>query len=210
MLQVYCLKSGKSRISVGSPGKNPAGYSEDVTDQLALLSLVMTEAQMSQVELDNKFQVDPRMYVDVCELLPKYELLQQEEANTAQELTDLRDLVFHQQENMYLDNEPDDQISFPYHTQNRIVVFGGHETWSREMRPKLPDVRFVDRTMVPNADMIRRADVVWIQTNAISHGYYYKIIDEVRKYDVRVRYFSYASAQKCAEQIVADEKAMNQ
>ena len=58
--------------------------------------------------------------------------------------------------------------------------------------------------------LIRRADVVWIQTNAISHGYYYKIIDEVRKYDVRVRYFSYASAQKCAEQIVADEKAMNQ
>ena len=57
--------------------------------------------------------------------------------------------------------------------------------------------------------LIRRADVVWIQTNAISHGYYYKIIDEVRKYDVRVRYFSYASAQKCAEQIVADEKAMN-
>lgn len=28
-------------------------------------------------------------------------------------------------------------------------------------------------------------------------------------HDVRVRYFSYASAQKCAEQIVADEKAMN-
>ena len=70
-------------------------------------------------------------------------------------------------------------------------------------------VRFVDRTTVPNADMIRRADVLWIQTNAISHGYYYKIIDEVRKYDVRVRYFSYASAQKCAEQIVADEKTMN-
>ena len=139
----------------------------------------------------------------------RYELLQQEAANTAQELTDLRGLVFHQQENMYFDNKPDDQISFPYHTQNRIVAFGGHETWSREMRPKLPDVRFVDRTMGPNADMIRRADVVWIQTNAISHGYYYKIIDEVRKYDVRVRYFSYASAQKCAEQIVADEKTMN-
>ncbi len=48
-------------------------FSEDVTDQLALLSLVMTEAQLSQVELANKFKVDPRMYVDVCELLPKYD-----------------------------------------------------------------------------------------------------------------------------------------
>ena len=72
---------------------------------------------------------------EVLEEKKRYELLQQEAANTAQELTDLRDLVFHQQENMYLDNEPDDQISFPYHTQNRIVVFGGHEILSREMRP---------------------------------------------------------------------------
>lgn len=56
--------------------------------------------------------------------------------------------------------------------------------------------------------MIRRADVIWIQTNAMAHSYYYKIIDEARKYGIRVRYFSYASAQKCAEQIVVDEKAM--
>lgn len=89
------------------------------------------------------------------------------------------------------------------------MVFGGHDSWTREIKPKLPDVRFIDRNMVPNSDMIRKADVVWIQTNAISHGYYYKIIDEVRKYNVRVRYFSFASASKCAEQIVADEKAMN-
>ena len=41
---------------------------------------------------------------EVLEEKKRYELLQQEAANTAQELTDLRDLVFHQQENMYLDN----------------------------------------------------------------------------------------------------------
>ena len=28
--------------------------------------------------------------------------------------------------------------------------------------------------------MIRRADVVWIQTNALSHAFFYKIIDAVR------------------------------
>lgn len=145
---------------------------------------------------------------EVLDEKKRYDQLQQEAAFATQELTDLRDLVFHQQENEYLDNEPDGQIAFPFQTQNRIVVFGGHESWAREIRPKLPNVRFVDRTMLPNAEMIRRADVIWIQTNAMCHSYYYKIIDEVRKYNVRVRYFSYASAQKCAEQIVADEKAM--
>jgi hypothetical protein len=46
---------------------------------------------------------------------------------------------------------------------------------------------------------------VWIQSNAISHRQYYAIIDEVRKIGVPVRYFLYASARKCAEQVVLDE-----
>ena len=87
----------------------------------------------------------------------------------------------------------------------RIVVFGGHDSWAREIKPKLPDVRFVDRTVIPNAQLIRNADVIWIQTNALSHAYYYKIIEEIRKYDIPLRYFSYASATKCAEQIVQQD-----
>ena len=119
-----------------------------------------------------------------------------------QELADLRELVFHQQEGVYQDDVPDKNITFPCHTTRRIVVFGGHDSWAREIKPKLPDVRFVDRTVLPNANMIRNAEVVWVQTNALSHAYYYKIIEEVRKHNIPVRYFSYASAVKCAEQIV--------
>ena len=56
-------------------------------------------------------------------------------------------------------------------------------------------------------EIIRRADVVWIQTNCIGHKSYYNIIDLARKYDRKVRYFKYASASKCAEQIVEEENA---
>ena len=89
----------------------------------------------------------------------------------------------------------------PLHTTHRIVFLWGLDTWAREIKPKLPDVRFVDRTVIPNAQLIRNADVIWIQTNALSHAYYYKIIEEIRKYDIPLRYFSYAGATKCAEQI---------
>lgn len=51
-------------------------------------------------------------------------------------------------------------------------------------------------------------DVIWIQHNAISHMYYYKIINEARRYHIPVRYFSYASAVKCAEQIVNSEDSL--
>lgn len=135
----------------------------------------------------------------------RYESLEQRLDNDAQELADLRELAFHYQEGLREDEEGSENISFPYSTTRRIVVFGGHDSWSREIKHKLPDVRFIDREMVPNAELIRRADVVWIQTNSICHTFFYKIIDEVRKYDIPVRYFSFASATKCAEQLVLHE-----
>ena len=122
-----------------------------------------------------------------------------------QELADLRELVFHLQEDVY-DTESDGTgMVFPYHNIQRIVVFGGHDSWAREIKPRLPDVRFIDRDMVPNAELIRRADIVWIQANAISHSYYYKVLDETRKHSIPVRYFSYASALKCAEQLAEQD-----
>ena len=122
-----------------------------------------------------------------------------------QELADLRELVFHLQEDVYDAEAEDTGITFPYHNFQRIVVFGGHDSWTREIKPRLPDVRFVDKDMVPNAELIRRAEIVWIQANAISHAYYYKILDETRKHSIPVRYFSYASALKCAEQLAEQD-----
>lgn len=131
----------------------------------------------------------------------KYAKLEVDRENDRQELADLRELVFNQQEDIYQTETTDEQIEFPYHTEQRIVVFGGHDSWAREIKPKLPNVRFIDRAMLPNADLIRNADVIWIQHNALGHMHFYKIINEARRYHIPVRYFSYASAAKCAEQL---------
>ena len=133
------------------------------------------------------------------------EIQEQKAELDRQELADLRELVFHLQEDVYDAESENAAIAFPYHNFQRIVVFGGYDSWAREIKPRLPDVRFVDKDMVPNAELIRRADVVWIQANAISHAYYYKILDETRKYSIPVRYFSYASALKCAEQLAEQD-----
>ena len=90
------------------------------------------------------------------------------------------------------------------------MVFGGHDSWLREIRPKLPDVRFVNKDAAPNPDLIRHADVVWVQTNCISHKAYAVIIDTVRRYHKLIRYFSYASAAKCAEQVVEQDRRQSQ
>lgn len=143
---------------------------------------------------------------EVQDASDRYESLAQKAANDAQELHDLRELVFNQQNDLFDEQAVTADISFPYRTDRKIVVFGGHDSWSKEMKPKFPDIRFIDRDMLPNPDMIRRADEIWIQTNALSHKHFYRIIDEVRKYNIPLRYFAYSGVSKCAEQLVLEDK----
>lgn len=135
----------------------------------------------------------------------RYEALAQKTADDAQELHDLRELVFNQQTEQHDEPERYVNIAFPYRTDRRIVVFGGHDSWAREMKPRFPDVRFIDREMQPNSDMIRRADVVWIQANALAHKHFYRIIDEVRKNGIPLRYFTYAGVNKCSEHLALED-----
>lgn len=120
------------------------------------------------------------------------------------ELADLRELAFNLDHNLFNDGAGDDKteeigISFPYSPKLRTVIFGGHDSFLREIRQKLPDVTYVS-TRLYNFDpsIIRNADVVWIQNNAISHSQYWRAIDIAKKYNVQLRYFTCASAHKCA------------
>lgn len=127
-----------------------------------------------------------------------------------EELLHLRETLFQirsQDENE--EPAPDATITFPYSVRNRICIFGGHDSWRKSIKPLLPNARFYDRDELPNADTIRNADAVWIQTNALSHSYFYKIINTAREYKIPVRYFGYASARKCAEEIVEYDKERN-
>lgn len=126
-------------------------------------------------------------------------------AAMAQELADLREIVFNQQRSVPQEKEEPAKIAFPYRTDRRVIAFGGHDSWLREIKFKVPDVRFMGED-ISSAEVIRRADVVWIQTNCIGHNTYYNVIDLVRRYGRKVRYFKYASAVKCAEQVAEEEE----
>ena len=124
------------------------------------------------------------------------------------ELAELRELVFTQANAVEKGGlEPDKaaELRFPYSTRKRVVAFGGHDSWRKAIRPLLPNVTFINREQRPNADMIKAADVVWIQPNALSHRSFYKIINVVRTNQVQIRYFGYASAMKCAVQVLEDD-----
>ena len=130
------------------------------------------------------------------------ERILRETAGERQELISLRELIYRQANENGIEDVPDQGgIELPYTSQRRIVVFSGHDTWLKAIRPMLPNVTFVPKEKNPNANMIRAAETVWIQPNALSHANYYKIINIVRQNQIPVYYFGYASAQKCALQL---------
>ena len=80
---------------------------------------------------------------------------------------------------------------------------GQHKTFLKTIKPMLPTVRFVDaNNLAFNPEIIRNADVVWIQNNCISHSQYWAIVKNCKLAEIQMRYFGYASAEKCAEQVV--------
>ena len=125
------------------------------------------------------------------------------------ELYDLREMIYQLDggENDESGSSPDTRVAFPYETRKRMVVFGGHDSWLKVIRPMLPTVRFISPDLAPSASMIRHADTVWLQTNALSHGRFYKIVEVVRAHGIPLRYFSYASAEKCARQLVEADRS---
>ena len=122
------------------------------------------------------------------------------------ELSGLRETLFRMKSGEESPEERlPDGLEFPWQVKRRILIFGGHDTWSKAIRPLLPGARFFERESLPDLNAIKGADVVWIQANALSHKFYYRIIDTARREGIPVQYFSFASARKCAEQLAAYE-----
>ena len=118
------------------------------------------------------------------------------------ELADLREKVFLLTHNDINDEPEDKGIVYPYHSTARILSFGGHMSWINEMKKKLPNVVFVSPDVLPNTDLIRGADEVWIQTNCIAHKDYYRIMETLKRTGKQIRYYVYNGVNKCAEQLV--------
>lgn len=127
-------------------------------------------------------------------------------ANDRRELAELRELLFCR------DRPEEDAaaeikaIGFPAHTERNILVYGGHDSWLREIRKKLPDARFIQQQSKVDPQLIRNADEIWFQTNSLSHKLYNAVTQHAARHNVRIRYFHYASAAKCAEELVLAQR----
>lgn len=121
------------------------------------------------------------------------------------ELADLREYVFNHTENVEEEEEADES-KWPYEVKKDTLIFGGHAAWVKGLRNLLTGkVRFIDKNLVFDTGIIKHAEVIWIQPNALAHKMYYRIMDAARALDKAVRYFTFASWAKCADQLMAGD-----
>ena len=123
------------------------------------------------------------------------------------ELADLRELIFNQQKDpVERKEEQSEAIGWPYETRKKMVVFGGHSVFQKSIRAMLPTVKFVEVSQYSfDPNIIRYADMVWVQTNYMAHSQYWSVVRIAKQYDVQLRYFAFASAEKCAMQVVKED-----
>lgn len=187
--EIDTVAVNKETVSNGSSDTDLAAENERLRKEMAQLR-EQNKKQLYDAGRENR------------ELKEQLRVAAQEKEENVQELADLREIVFNHQ--LEQEEVEETKITFPCRTKLRAVVFGGHDSWLREIKFKLPDVRFYGENL-SSPEVIRKADVVWIQSNCIGHKSFYGIIDICRRYNKKVRYFKYASAAKCAEQVVEDE-----
>ena len=135
-----------------------------------------------------------------AKLSEKLEKAYRDAQSDKDELAKLREAIF------LLQNPeseiPDETVPLPFEVKRRVVICGGHDSFIKQFNQLITgNVRYLNNVKI-NEELIRNADEIWIQTNAISHSDYYKIVNLCRKSKQPLNYFRYASARKCAEQVV--------
>ena len=122
------------------------------------------------------------------------------------ELAQLRETLYNLRSGEIPEIEDDHiPVELPWQVKRRIAVFGGHDNWRRAVKSLLPGARFYGREVSTDLNVVRGADVIWLQVNSMSHSHYNRIIDIARTNGVSVRYFGSASPKKCAAQLALDE-----
>jgi hypothetical protein len=126
------------------------------------------------------------------------------------ELADLREIVF---ANNSQEPEPEATVeskndNFPYTVRKQTLVFGGHKEWIKTITPLLKgNIRIYSDKATQNFDLnvLKNADVIWIQINAITHSAYYRLVNQAKVYNKQLRYFKTSSGQNAAEQLMEED-----
>ena len=96
---------------------------------------------------------------------------------------------------------------FPVYMNQNIVLFGGRDRYCQDIAELLPDIRIVQpKQALSNAAPLRQADMIFVQTNFLSHSKYYFVRDLAKAHNIPLRHIPTANPKLSAKFILSSLK----
>lgn len=92
----------------------------------------------------------------------------------------------------------------------KIIIFGGGPKWVKMLKDELPSYTYFGADDI-NRDIscIKKCKTAYINTQVLSHGFYYKIVSEASKSGVNIEYITKSDKNSIIKQIFKDLKDYN-
>lgn len=106
---------------------------------------------------------------------------------------------------VYKETDEDESLDTSILNNLRIICEGGHKSWIAGMQDLHPNIHYYGADDTPPAEeVIRNADMVWIQPNSISHPRFWRASSIADQAGVPVRFFTFAGHKSCKKELVSE------
>lgn len=84
----------------------------------------------------------------------------------------------------------------------KIIIFGGRPKWINMLKEELPSFTYFSAEDTNrNISCIKKCKTVYINTQVLSHAFYYKIVSEASKYNIDIEYITNTDKTSIIKQI---------
>lgn len=188
--------------STGSPGVSKKEY-EVLLLRNKELEKSLKSLRHEIAEKDREIEAAKEKEKETGELVEVLEELLNEAANADSCKSDGSELS-EEETSSDANSSPND---FPVYMQQNIVLFGGRDRYCQDIAELLPDIRIVQpKQALSNAAPLRQADMIFVQTNFLSHSKYYFVRDLAKAHNIPLRHIPTASPKLSAEFILSSLK----
>lgn len=145
-----------------------------------------------QRELNNKNNQISDLKANLLSLENKNKKLSQNissiEDNT-KEVVSLREAIYSMESEDYVESNISMIEKIALINNSKVTVIGGTDSWVKNLKEVLNDVKFIkDESKNIDISFIKNMDFLFINVKNLSHSFYYKIINVVRKCDITLFY----------------------
>ena len=163
--------------------------SEDVDKDKLIeeLNETIKSLKLGYAEIKTKNENNTNMINSLKESLAAERAKNEHYEEMRKELIDLRDYVhlFNEEEETVEDKSAlsvDEMLE--YLKSKALVMLGGNQNWLKKIKQYLPDMKMPSSESTFDVNKFHKSDMVFIFTDTISHGAYYKYMNALTTHDI--------------------------